>query len=174
MNEINTKSLREQVAAILAEDPNAKTLLIAQQLNVSEPEALAAYPPELCTELPGDSVKEIILRLEELGKVHVIVNSGSAISETFGEFGGFSEAGPFLNVSTRSLHMHIMIHKINRVFAVSKTFNEIEKCNCSFQFFDNQGHSAFKVFIHSRIPERTSPIEKDYQVWNTIISKFKN
>jgi putative hemin transport protein len=89
----------------------------------------------------------LIKAFEAVGKVHVIVNNGSVVLEAFGQFGGFSLTGPFFNVQTDSLDMHISHAKLASVFAVIKPGHMDGVDTLSFQFFTPEGSAAFKVFL---------------------------
>ncbi len=166
------ESLKQKVAEKLKTEPGVKILMLARELGVSEAEVLAAYPAELATPLDGDQAEAIIRDLKSLGRVHVIVNSGSAIMENFGKFGGFSNAGPFLNVNGQNLHMHIFINQIKSLFAVRKPFDEPEKQNVSIQLFNQEGVAAFKVFAHGAIPEPDVSLEAQVVAWQSIVDTY--
>ena len=52
--------------------------------------------------------------LPGLGTMRVFVRSRAAVIESVGVFGGFSETGPFFNVQTDTLDMHILHDEIGR------------------------------------------------------------
>jgi len=65
-----------------------------------------------------------------------------------GKFGGFSTAGEFFNVQTDTLDMHIRWRELAAVFAVEKPGHMDGTATRSFQFFDQAGAAAFKVFLN--------------------------
>jgi putative hemin transport protein len=77
----------------------------------------------------------------------VIASNASVTLECFGEFGNFSTWGEFFNVQTRSLDMHIRFKRLAAVFAVQKPGHMDGVNTLSFQFFDQRGTAAFKVFL---------------------------
>ena len=165
--------LKKMVRDALQADPNIKALSLAQQLNVKEAQALGAYPQSCCAELDALRAEQLIRELEKLGRAHVVVNSGAAIMETFGEFKNFSTAGPYLNVSSRDLHMHIYVKRIAKIFAVKKPLDVSAEPNCSLQFFNSEGDSAFKVFIHAQIPSRTLGLDQQVKVWEQLQDEYR-
>ena len=71
-------------------------------------------------ELSAERFTEMMDRLADYEKVHVIVSNAATTVEAFGQFGGFSTMGPFFNVQTKTLDMHIRPEQIAAVFAVEK------------------------------------------------------
>jgi len=65
-----------------------------------------------------------------------------------GQFGGFSTAGEFFNVQTDSLDMHIRWQQLAAAFAVEKPGHMDGMATRSFQFFDQTGAAALKVFLN--------------------------
>jgi putative heme iron utilization protein len=139
------------------------TPMIAEELGVSECDVIRHLPDELSVELDLEQWEQIILSFESLGDLHVITNNGTVTLEAFGKFGNFSKWGPYFNVQTKSLDMHIRHERIGAVFAVVKPSHMDGHETLSFQFFDIRGQAAFKVFLSfgSRAPsaERRSEFE---------------
>jgi putative heme utilization carrier protein HutX len=139
--------LSERVRACLAQDRNQTTLMLASQLGVPEIEVIRALPDDASTELDINRWEELIRSFEALGKVHVIVSSGAATLEVFGEFGKFSSTEGFFNVQSKSLDMHIRSRELAAAFAVRKPSHVDGRQTISFQFYDRRGAAAFKVFL---------------------------
>ncbi len=156
--------LRERVRAAVEKNPRAMTPMIAQQLGVSECDVIRNLPDNRAVELDRPRFQQLIESFATLGKVHVIVNNGSVVLESFGEFGGFSLTGPFLNVQTESLDMHITHARLAAGFAVLKPGHMDGFETLSFQFFAPEGTSAFKVFLTfggaAPTPERRRQFEE--------------
>jgi putative hemin transport protein len=138
---------REQIQAAIREDPGQMTMLLARRFGVPEAEVLRAFPEGRAAELDARRWEELIRRLEAFGEVHVIVSNGAATLEASGQFGGFSTSGPFFNVQTKSLDMHVRWQELGTAFAVEKPAHLGGHRTLSIQFFDRSGHSAFKVFL---------------------------
>lgn len=139
--------LAERVRAALTDNPRAMTMQLARDLGVPEVEILRAWPDQQAVELDIGRWEELLRRLEPFGNVHVIVSNGAATLEANGQFGNFSTWGEFFNVQTKSLDMHIRFRNLGAVFAVEKPSHMTGIHTLSVQFYDVQGHSAFKVFF---------------------------
>ena len=139
---------RKMVHAAIGGNPRALTSMVASQLGIPECEVVRYLPDHLSQELDATRVVDIIRSFEHLGVVHVIVNSGTVVIEAQGAFGGFSTTGPFLNVQTNSLDMHIKYKELAFAFAVEKPSHMEGSKTLSLQFFSNEGKSAFKVFLN--------------------------
>lgn len=163
----------ERAAAIreaFDRDRKQMVLLLARQLGVPEVEVVRAMPEDLVVELDFPRWEEVIRSFETLGDVHVIVSNGATTLENVGQFGKFSSSQGFFNVQTKSLDMHIRSHALASVFAVRKPSHTDGKEALSFQFFDQKGDAAFKVFLtfggKDPSPERQAQYAE-------IIEKFK-
>ena len=72
------------------------------------------------TRLRDGVFTELMEALPSLGTMRVFVRSKAAIIESVGLFGGYSESGPFFNVQTDTLDMHIFPAEIASIYAVEK------------------------------------------------------
>jgi putative hemin transport protein len=123
------------------------TLQLARDLGVPEVEVIRAFPVDRVVELDIARWKELIQSFEAFGAVRVLVSNGATTIEVDGTFGGFSTAGEFFNVQTETLDMHIRWQQLAAVFAVEKPGHMDGTATRSFQFFDQTGAAAFKVFL---------------------------
>jgi putative heme iron utilization protein len=137
----------EQIRAAFQANPRKMTMMLARELGVPEAEVMKALPETLATALDITLWEDLIRSFEPLGKVHVICSNGGVTLESVGIFGNFSTAGEFFNVQTATLDMHIRYKNLGSAFAVKKPGHMDGVNTLSVQFFDKQGHSAFKVFI---------------------------
>ncbi|MCC6680757.1 MAG: heme degradation protein [Phycisphaeraceae bacterium] len=138
---------RSEIRAAREADRSAMTVVLARKLGVPEVEVIRAMPPEAAIELDGGRWEELVRAFELLGDVHVVASNGSVTLECFGSFGSFSTWGDYFNVQTKSLDMHIRTTTIAGAFAVRKPSHMDNVPTLSFQFFNHQGDSAFKVFL---------------------------
>lgn len=147
MTEAEFSDLRTKVEGALDKNHGSMTIMLAREFDVPEREIFRVYPGEKCVELDQARWKELVRSFEGMGKLFVLVSSKAAVMECQGEFGGFSEAMGYLNVQTDTLDMHIREMQIDTVFALIKNshFDNVE--TLSFQFFDPDGWSGFKVFL---------------------------
>jgi len=139
---------KERIRAAVAANPRKMTLQLARDLGVPEVEVIRAFPPHRAVELDVARWEELIHSFEELGVVRVIVSNGCATAELEGQFGNFSKTGPFFNVQTSSLDMHLRWEELGAVFAVEKPGHLDGVSTFSFQFYDRAGAAGFKVFLN--------------------------
>jgi putative hemin transport protein len=151
-------------------NPNQMTVLLARQLGVPELEVIRAIPAESCTELDASKWEDLIRSFDVLGNVHVIATNSVVTLEAFGTFGNFSLTGPFFNVQTKSLDMHIRHASLRHVFAIQKPGHMDGVNTLSFQFFDERGAAGFKVFL--TFGGKAPPAEKVAQ-FEAIRERFK-
>ena len=143
-----SSALSDRIRAAIANAPAKMTLQLARDLDVPELEIIRHFPNHRATELDLARWRELLEELAAFGDVHVIVSNGAATIEAVGQFGGFSVWGEFFNVQSGSLDMHIRHENLGAVFAVEKPSHVTGLNTLSFQFFDRQGHAAFKVFLN--------------------------
>lgn len=146
--EMTETERRESIREAYNKDRSQMTLMLAHQLRIPEEEILRALVGDTARELDFSRWEEIIRAFEALGEVTVIVSNGSTTIESFGQFGGFSNAQGFLNIRSKSLDMHIRGWELASVFAFRKPSHLDKHESLSFQFFDKRGNSAFKVFLN--------------------------
>ena len=99
----------------------------------------------------------------------MLVSNGATTLEVDGLFGGFSTAGEFFNVQSDTLDMHIRWRQLAAAFAVEKPGHMDGAATRSFQFFDQTGAAALKIFLNFGGP--ISP-EREAQ-FNKLRAKFK-
>lgn len=154
---MKSSEMTERIRAAIEKNPWKMTLQLARDLGVPEVEVIRAFPPDRVVELDIGRWEELIQSFEAFGSVRVLVSNGATTVEVDGQFGGFSTVGEFFNVQTDSLDMHIRWQQLAAVFAVEKPGHMDGTATRSFQFFDQTGVAAFKVFLNfgGRItPER--------------------
>ena len=147
----------DRIREAVERNPRKMSLQLARDLGVPEVEVIRAFPPNRVMELNIARWEELLRSFEALGSVRVLVSNGAATIEVDGQFGGFSRAGEFFNVQTESLDMHIRGQQLAAMFAVEKPGHMDGAATRSFQFFDQTGAAAFKVFLNFGgpiLPER--------------------
>ena len=135
-------------------DRSRMTMMAARKFAVPERavlDALAGVWP--IVPLRDGAFRDLLETLPALGPMRVFVRSRAAIIESVGTFGGYSETGPFFNVQTETLDMHIFHEEIAAIFAVEKWGHDTTIPTYSFQFFDRDGHAAFKAFLWDGFPD---------------------
>ncbi len=170
---VNSSDLRQRIQKMLEGTPGIMTPMIARKLNVSEAEVLRHFPDDDTNELDGARAADLIEEFEQLGRVHVICSNGDCILESYGRFGGFSRAGGFLNVQTDTLDMHIKAANITQAFALRKPSHTDQQPTYSFQFFNEEGRSVFKVFVYKTVVEAGGDeINERLEAWNALKDKY--
>src|SRR5476649_870962 len=138
----------ERIRAAVEKNPRKMTLQLARDLGVPEVEVIRAFPADRVMELGIGRWEELLTSFEAFGPVRVLVSNGATTIEVDGQFGGFSTAGEFFNVQTDTLDMHIRWQQLAAAFAVEKPGHMDGMATRSFQFFDQTGAAAFKVFLN--------------------------
>ncbi len=144
---MSTASSATKVAEYFQTNPRAMTMVAARELGISEAQVMRNLPSDRVTELSAARFREMMDGLADYEKVHVIVSNGATTLEAFGKFGNFSTYGPFFNVQSKTLDMHIRQDEIDSIFAVEKPGHLDGVVTLSIQFYDRNGNSAFKVFL---------------------------
>ena len=140
--------MTDRILAAVEKNPRKMTLQLARDLGVPEVEVIRAFPIDRVMELDIAHWEGLLRRFEAFGPVRVLVSNGASTIEVDGQFGGFSMAGEFFNVQTDSLDMHIRWEQLGAAFAVEKPGHMDGMATRSFQFFDQAGAAAFKVFLN--------------------------
>jgi putative hemin transport protein len=146
--------LTESIRGYFHDDPSRMTMMAARKFAVSEQavvDALVGHWPVV--RLRDGVFRELMEALPTLGLMRVFVRSRAAVIESVGEFGGFSETGPFFNVQTDTLDMHIMHAEIGPIYSVRKVGHDSNFITHSFQFFDHSGDAGFKAFLWEDFPK---------------------
>ncbi len=167
--EMTANERNQAIREAYNQDRSQMTLMLAHQLHVPEVDILRALEGDTARELDFARWEEIIRAFEALGDVTVIVSNGSTTIESFGQFGGFSNAQGFLNVRSKSLDMHIRGWELASVFAFRKPSHLDKHESLSFQFFDKRGNSAFKVFLNFGGKD---PATELTQTYSELIERF--
>jgi putative heme utilization carrier protein HutX len=138
----------DRIRAAVEKNPRKMTLQLARDLGVPEVEVIRAFPADRVVKLDIARWEEFLRSFEAFGSVRVLVSNGATTIEVDGHFGGFSTAGEFFNVQTDTLDMHIRWQQLASVFAVEKPGHMDGTATRSFQFFDQSGAAALKVFLN--------------------------
>jgi putative heme degradation protein len=143
----------EAVRAWFREDPSRLTMMASRKFEVPEQSVVATLIGQWpIVPLREHCFRELMEALPGLGTMRVFVRSRAAVIESVGTFGGFSETGPFFNVQTDTLDMHILHEEIAAIYAVEKRGHDSDNATHSFQFFDHRGDAAFKAFLWEDFP----------------------
>src|SRR5262245_4222554 len=111
----------ESIRAWFRADPSRMTMMAARHFAVPEQAIVEALRgPWPIVRIRHDSFREVMAALLGLGVMRVFVRSRAAVLEAVGVFGGYTETGPFFNVQTDTLDMHLLPAEITAIYAVEK------------------------------------------------------
>jgi putative hemin transport protein len=151
--------LIESIRDYFRDDRSRMTMMAARKFAVPEQAVVETLRGDWPIVRLRDGIfRDLMEALPALGLMRVFVRSRAAVIESVGTFGGFSESGPFYNVQTETLDMHILHAEIATIYAVRKVGHDSDFVTHSFQFFDRQGDAAFKAFLWEdfpKVPEAT-------------------
>jgi putative hemin transport protein len=149
VNQVN-----EAIRNYFRDDRSRLTMMAAREFGVAERFVLDALVDQWPIVRLRDGVFRALLEeLPGLGVMRVFVRSRAAVIESVGTFGGFSDAGPFFNVQTDTLDMHILHEEISAIYSVEKVGHDSNFATHSFQFFDRAGDAGFKAFLWESFPD---------------------
>jgi len=144
----------ETIRAYFRDDPSKMTMMAARKFAVPERDVVDAlvgtWP---ITRIKDGVFQELVETFPTLGTMRVFVRSHAAVIESVGVFGGFSAMGPFFNVQTDALDMHILYAEIGSIYSVRKVGHDSDFVTHSFQFFDHHGDAAFKAYLWEDFPQ---------------------
>ena len=144
----------EAIREYFRADRSRMTMMAARKFGVPERDVVDALVGQWPIVLLRDGAfRELMDALPELGVMRVFVRSRAAVIESVGTFGGYSDAGPFFNVQTDTLDMHILRDEIRSIYAVRKWGHDTTFATHSFQFFDRHGDAGFKAYLWEDFPK---------------------
>jgi putative heme utilization carrier protein HutX len=159
------QSLKQQVAQLIEQEPTLLPAAIAQQLNVSEFEAVAALPEEMVVIVDGEQAQYILESLVGFGPVTTIVQSFGSIFEVKAPFPKGKVARGYYNLMGKDgeLHGHLKLENVKNIALVSKLFMGQE--SHYFGFFDQSGSNIFKIYLgrdkkRALIPEQVATFKQ--------------
>jgi putative hemin transport protein len=170
MQNSSSPEMVQKISAFLRENPQTMTIMVAHQFGVPELEIVRLLPDGRARELDPARAVQLIEAFAALGPLYVIVSSGTVILEAHGVFGGFSKTGPFFNVQTDTLDMHIRHKDLSAIFAVQKPSHMTALGTLSFQFFNPSGNSAMKVFLNFGAAD---PTPEQAAHFDRLVQEFK-
>ncbi|MCG9595960.1 heme utilization cystosolic carrier protein HutX [Vibrio sp. Isolate25] len=141
------EALKQQVAQLIEQEPTLLPAAIAERLEVSEFEAVAALPEEMIALTPGEQAQSVLENLVGFGPVTTIVHSFGSIFEVKAPFPKGKAARGYYNLMGKEgeLHGHLKLDNVKNIALVSKPFMGRE--SHYFGFFCEQGNNIFKVYL---------------------------
>ncbi|HIF5998831.1 TPA: heme utilization cystosolic carrier protein HutX [Vibrio parahaemolyticus] len=141
------ESIKQQVEALLEQEPQLLPAAMAERLGVTEFDVVAALPQEMVAIAPGEQAQTILESLVGFGPVTTIVHSFSSIFEVKAPFPKGKVARGYYNLMGREgeLHGHLKLDNVKNIALVSKPFMGRE--SHYFGFFSECGSNIFKVYL---------------------------
>ncbi|KOO15352.1 HuvX protein [Vibrio xuii] len=166
------EALKQQVAQLIEQEPKLLPAAIAEKLNVSEFEAVAALPEEMVALVGGEQAQSILESLVGFGPVTTIVHSFGSIFEVKAPFPKGKVARGYYNLmgSEGELHGHLKLDNIKNIALVSKPFMGRE--SHYFGFFCEAGNNVFKVYLGRN--EKRELIEEQVVTFKQWQKEFSN
>ncbi|EGR3255371.1 HuvX protein [Vibrio parahaemolyticus] len=141
------ESIKQQVEALLEQEPQLLPAAMAERLGVTEFDVVATLPQEMVAIAPGEQVQTILESLVGFGLVTTIVHSFGSIFEVKAPFPKGKVARGYYNLMGREgeLHGHLKLDNVKNIALVSKPFMGRE--SHYFGFFSECGSNIFKVYL---------------------------
>ncbi|EHR0757954.1 heme utilization cystosolic carrier protein HutX [Vibrio parahaemolyticus] len=141
------ESIKQQVEALLEQEPQLLPAAMAERLGVTEFDVVATLPQEMVAIAPGEQVQTILESLVGFGPVTTIVHSFGSIFEVKAPFPKGKVARGYYNLMGREgeLHGHLKLDNVKNIALVSKPF--IGRESHYFGFFSECGSNIFKVYL---------------------------
>ncbi|WP_167469872.1 heme utilization cystosolic carrier protein HutX [Vibrio aquaticus] len=165
------EALQQQVALILEQEPKLLPAAIADKLNVSEFDVVAALPEQMVALVDGEQAQAILESLVGFGPVTTIVHSFGSIFEVKAPFPKGKEARGYYNLMGREgeMHGHLKLDNVKNIALVSKPFMGRE--SHYFGFFCEAGNNIFKVYLGRN--EKRELIESQVTTFKQWQQEFK-
>lgn len=142
-------SLQQQVADLLAANPNIITLEIAAQLQQPEGNVLCALPAEFVRVFSGERAEEILSSISQWGIFTTIIEKEGCIFEIKDNFPTGMIGRGYYNLNMKgdegAIHGHLKLDNIAQIAFVSLPFRGKESYNIAF--IAHNGQTIFKVYL---------------------------
>ncbi|MDN4708439.1 heme utilization cystosolic carrier protein HutX [Vibrio parahaemolyticus] len=141
------ESIKQQVEVLLEQEPQLLPAAMAERLDVTEFDVVAALPQEMVAIAPGEQAQTTLESLVGFGPVTTIVHSFGSIFEVKAPFPKGKVARGYYNLMGREgeLHGHLKLDNVKNIALVSKPFMGRE--SHYFGFFSECGSNIFKVYL---------------------------
>ncbi|KAE9542208.1 heme utilization cystosolic carrier protein HutX [Ursidibacter maritimus] len=142
-------SLKQQVAELLAQEPNLITLEIADKLNTPEGNVLVALPEEFVRVFPAERAEEILQAVSNWGIFTTIIEKEGSIFEIKDRFPSGIIGRGYYNLNMKddegAIHGHLKLDNIAQIAFVSLPFRGKESYNIAF--IAHNGQTIFKIYL---------------------------
>ncbi len=165
------EALKQQVAQLIEQEPSLLPAAIAEKLNISEFEAVAALPDEMVALVAGEQAQTMLESLVGFGPVTTIVHSFGSIFEVKAPFPKGKVARGYYNLMGKEgeLHGHLKLDNVKNIALVSKPFMGSESHYIGF--FSADGNNIFKIYLgrdkkRALFPEQVATFKQWQQQFN--------
>ena len=164
------EALKQQVAQLIEQEPTLLPAAIAERLEVSEFEVVAALPEEMIALTPGEQAQSVLENLVGFGPVTTIVHSFGSIFEVKAPFPKGKVARGYYNLMGKEgeLHGHLKLDNVKNIALVSKPFMGRE--SHYFGFFSECGSNIFKIYLGRN--EKRELIEEQVTAFRAMQAEF--
>lgn len=142
-------SLQQQVAELLAAQPNIITLEIAAQLQQPEGNILCALPEQFVRIFPAERTEDILQTISQWGIFTTIIEKEGSIFEIKDRFPSGMIGRGYYNLNMKdeegAIHGHLKLDNIAKIAFVSLPFRGKESYNIAF--IAANGQTIFKVYL---------------------------
>ena len=142
-------SLKQQVAELLAQDPNLITLEIADKLKTPEGNILVALPEEFVRVFSAERAEEILQAVSNWGVFTTIIEKEGSIFEIKDRFPSGIIGRGYYNLNMKNnegaIHGHLKLDNIAQIAFVSLPFRGKESYNIAF--IAHSGQTIFKIYL---------------------------
>ena len=142
-------SLKQQVAELLAQDPNLITLEIADKLKTPEGNVLVALPEEFVRVFSAERTEEILQAVSNWGVFTTIIEKEGSIFEIKDRFPSGIIGRGYYNLNMKdnegAIHGHLKLDNIAQIAFVSLPFRGKESYNIAF--IAHSGQTIFKIYL---------------------------
>lgn len=142
-------SLKQQVADLLAENPNIITLEIAEKLQQPEGNILKALPEQFVRLFPAERAEEILQAVSQWGIFTTIIEKEGSIFEIKDRFPTGIIGRGYYNLNMKddegAIHGHLKLDNIADIAFVSLPFRGKESYNIAF--IAANGQTIFKIYL---------------------------
>lgn len=142
-------SLKQQVADLLAENPNIITLEIAEKLQQPEGNILKALPEQFVRLFPAERAVEILQAVSQWGIFTTIIEKEGSIFEIKDRFPTGIIGRGYYNLNMKddegAIHGHLKLDNIADIAFVSLPFRSKESYNIAF--IAPNGQTIFKIYL---------------------------
>lgn len=141
--------IKQQVAELLAENPNIITLEIAEKLQQPEGNILKALPDQFVRLFPAERAEEILQAVSKWGIFTTIIEKEGSIFEIKDRFPTGMIGRGYYNLNMKddegAIHGHLKLDNISDIAFVSLPFRGKESYNIAF--ISPSGQTIFKIYL---------------------------